>query len=562
MLPRRDWLRLYPGTPMSKPALEGDALLQDPRLNKGTAFTETERDALGLRGLLPPRILGLAEQEERILRNFHGKSSPLEQYIYLTGLQDRNETLFYRVLVDHLAEMMPVIYTPTVGEACQTFGHIFRRPRGLYVTSADRGRVRRLLRNWPESDVRVIVVTDGERILGLGDVGANGMGIPIGKLSLYTACAGIHPAACLPITIDVGTDNPELRADPLYIGAPVQRLRGDGYLALLDEFVAAVDEVFPGVLLQFEDFATENALSLLDRYRDRLCMFNDDVQGTAAVALAGLSSAARITGGPLRAERLLFLGAGSAATGIADLTVGAMAAEGLPAAEARRRCWFFDSKGLGVRSRTDLPAHKRPYAHEHPPLTSRVEATRALKPTALLGLSTQHGAFTAEALRAMGEINRQPVIFALSNPTSRSECTAEEAYRYTDGRAVFASGSPFEPVVVNGRRLVPGQGNNAYIFPGLGLGVLVSRARRVTDAMFQTAARTLAATVPDASLAQGLLYPPIAEIRTVSGVIARAVAEVAFEAGLAAAPRPADLDQAVRALMWEPGYPDLLAGTR
>ena len=540
---------------------QGEALLHDPRLNKGTAFTEEERDRLGLRGLLPPRILTLAEQEERILRNFYSKSSPLEQYIYMTGLQDRNETLFYRTVVDHLEAMMPVLYTPTVGEACKQFGHIFRRPRGLYVSALDRGRVTAILRNWPDPDVRVIVVTDGERILGLGDVGANGMGIPIGKLSLYTACAGIPPAACLPITIDAGTDNSELRGDPLYIGMPVPRLRGEPYLALLDEFVAAADTVFPGALLQFEDFATGNALSLLERYRDRICMFNDDVQGTAAVALAGLYSAARITGVPLRDERILFVGAGSAATGIADLTAAAMAGEGLPAGEARRRCWFFDSKGLVVRGRTDLAAHKRTYAHEHPPVTSLLEAIRALEPTALLGLSTRHGAFTEEVLRAMAEINQRPVIFALSNPTSNSECTAEEAYRHTDGRAVFASGSPFEPVVVNGRRLVPGQGNNAYIFPGLGLGVLAARARRVTDAMFDAAARTLAGTVSRASLALGALYPPLGDIRRVSSVIARAVAEVAFEAGLAAAPRPPDLDAAIRGLMWEPDYLDLLAGS-
>ena len=543
---------------MSKPALEGDALLQDPRLNKGTAFTDAERDALGLRGLLPPRILGLAEQEERILRNFHGKSSPLEQYIYLTGLQDRNETLFYRVVVDNLAEMMPVIYTPTVGEACQTFGHIFRRPRGLYVTSADRGRVRRLLRNWPESDVKVIVVTDGERILGLGDVGANGMGIPIGKLSLYTACAGIHPAGCLPIALDVGTDNTELRADPLYIGNPVSRVRGPEYLALLDEFVAAVDEVFPGVLLQFEDFATENALGLLERYRDKLCTFNDDIQGTAAVALAGLYSASRITKVPLAEQRVLFLGAGSAAIGIADLLVGALRAEGQSESEARSRCWLFDSRGLVVRDRGDLESHKRGYAHAHPPVATLVDAIHVLRPTALLGLSTKGGAFTAPVLRAMAELNQRPVIFALSNPTARSECTAEEAYQHTDGRAVFASGSPFPPVVFQGRRQVPGQGNNAYIFPGLGLGALVSGARRITDPMFHMAARALAESVAGSALEEGLLYPPLDRIRDVSKLIAVAVAEVAWRDGLASAPRPADPAAAVHAMMWDPQYPELV----
>ncbi|HEV8612293.1 MAG TPA: NAD-dependent malic enzyme [Gemmatimonadales bacterium] len=545
---------------MAETIVKGDALLHDPRLNKGTAFTEAERERLGLRGLLPPRILTLAEQEERILRNFYSKPSPLEQYIYLTGLQDRNETLFYRILVDHLPTMMPVIYTPTVGEACRTFGHIFRRPRGLYVTVDDRGHVEQILRNWPEPEVRVIVVTDGERILGLGDVGANGMGIPIGKLSLYTACAGIHPVGCLPITLDVGTDNTELRADPLYIGLPRPRVRGAEYLALLDEFIAAVEQVFPGVLLQFEDFATDNALGLLARYRNRLCTFNDDVQGTAAVALAGLYSAARISGIPLTGQRLLFLGAGSAATGIADLAVGAMVAEGQPADEARSRCWFFDSKGLVVQSRSDLAAYKRPYAHAHAPLTSLVEAIRILHPTALLGLSTKGGAFTPAVLQAMAELNPRPVIFALSNPTANSECTAEEAYLHTGGRAIFASGSPFEPVVLDGRRYVPGQGNNAYIFPGLGLGVLVARARRVTDAMFQTAARTLAENVRSEARDQGRLYPDLSEIRAVSAEIAAAVAEVAWNEGLAAAARPADLRAAVRGLMWEPQYPDWLNG--
>lgn len=535
------------------------SFLHDPRLNKGTAFTEAEREQLGLRGLLPPRILTLAEQEERILKNFYDKSSPLEQYIYLTGLQDRNETLFYRILLDHLPLMMPVVYTPTVGEACRTFGHIFRRTRGLYVTLEDRGRVREILRNWPEEQVRVIVVTDGERILGLGDVGANGMGIPIGKLSLYTACAGIHPSGCLPIALDVGTDNTELRADPLYLGMPRSRVRGQAYIELLDEFVEAVEEVFPGVLLQFEDFATENALGLLARYRDRLCTFNDDIQGTAAVALAGLFSAGRLTGVSLTRQRLLFLGAGSAAIGIGDLVVGALRAEGVAESAARASCWFFDSRGLVVSGRTDLAEYKRPYAHAAPGTTSLVEAIERLRPTALLGLSTQGGAFSPEVLQTMARLNDRPVIFALSNPTSNSECTAEEAYRHTSGRAVFASGSPFDPVILNEKRYLPGQGNNAYIFPGLGLGVLVSRARRVSDAMFHAAARSLAAAVSESDLARGLLYPPLSEIRRVSELIATAVAEVAWQEGLDTVSRPADLAGMVRSEMWDPQYPELLA---
>lgn len=536
------------------------ALLFDPRSNKGTAFSEAERDRLGLRGLLPPRVTTLEEQEERIARNFYSKPNALEQYIYLIGLQDRNETLFYRFVVDHLEETLPVIYTPTVGEACRAFGHIFRRPRGLYLTIHDRGRIRNILRNWPETGVRVIVVTDGERILGLGDVGANGMGIPIGKLSLYTACAGIHPAWCLPITIDVGTDNSEIRADPLYLGTPEPRVRGDRYFEFLDEFVDAVEAVYPGVLVQFEDFATENALGLLARYRDRLCTFNDDVQGTAAVALAGLYSASRVTGTPLTGQKLLFLGAGSAATGIADLVTSAMHSDGLSMEEARSRCWFFDSRGLIVRERNDLSAHKIPFAHQHPATTSFLEAIRSIRPTALLGLSTQGGAFTEDVLRLMAEVNQRPIVFALSNPTSKSECTAAEAYRATDGRAVFASGSPFGPVELDGRRFVPGQGNNAYIFPGLGLGVLLAGARRVTAGMFHSAAQTLAGIVSPELLELGLLYPPVREIRSVSAHIARAVAEVAFRDGLATRPKPRDIDAALGKLVWDPRYPDLVEG--
>jgi malate dehydrogenase (oxaloacetate-decarboxylating)(NADP+) len=386
------------------------------------------------------------------------------------------------------------------------------------------------------------------------------MGIPIGKLSLYTACAGIHPSWCLPITLDVGTDNSEIRADPLYLGMARPRVRGKSYYDFLDEFVAAVDEVFPGVLLQFEDFATDNALGLLERYRDRLCTFNDDVQGTAAVALAGLYSAARVTGIPLTQHKLLFLGAGSAATGIADLVTGAMAAGGLALEEARSRSWFFDSRGLVVRERTDLAAHKIPYAHQAPPATSLLEAIRSIRPTALLGLSTQGGAFTREVLGLMAELNPKPIIFALSNPTSKSECTAAEAYRFTGGRAVFASGSPFPPVDLDGRRFVPGQGNNAYIFPGLGLGVLLAGARRVTDPMFHSAAETLARLVPPESLAEGLLYPPLREIRSVSARIARAVAEVAFRDGLATRPKPRNFDAALAEIIWEPRYPESLEG--
>ena len=468
---------------------------------------------------------------------------------------DRNEHLFYRTVMEHVEEMMPIIYTPTVGEACVKFGHIFRRPRGLYVTDLDRGRVKRILENWPERNIGMIVVTDGERILGLGDLGANGMGIPIGKLSLYTACAGVHPARCLPVTIDVGTNQAGIRNDPLYLGLLQERVRGAPYDELVEEFVVAVQEVFPEAVIQFEDFATENAIHLLARFRDRVCCFNDDIQGTAAVTLAGLLSAARITGQPITEQRVLFLGAGSAATGIADLIVSAMVREGIPLAEARTHCWFLDSRGLVVQSRTGLAEYKLPYAHDHSPATDLLAAVESLRPTAIVGVSAQPRTFTEPVIRAMARINARPLIFPLSNPTSKSECTALEAYQWSEGRAVFASGSPFEPVRLGERTLVPGQGNNAYIFPGVGLGLIVARAKRVTDAMFHAAARTLATGVSQASLDSGLLFPRLRDIRQVSAAIAEAVAEVAWAEGLARAPRPADVRGEIRRHMYDAAYP-------
>jgi malate dehydrogenase (oxaloacetate-decarboxylating)(NADP+) len=529
--------------------------LHDPRLNKGTGFTDAEREALGLRGLLPPRVTTQAEQAARVLENFRRKGSRLEQYIYLISLMDRNEHLFNRVVMDHIEEMLPIIYTPTVGEACLRFGHIFRRARGLYVTAADRGRVARILRNWPEPQVGIIVVTDGERVLGLGDLGANGMGIPIGKLSLYTTCAGVHPRLCLPVMIDVGTDRDEVRGHPLYLGLSQPRVRGEAYDALLEEFVDAVQTVFPGALIQFEDFATQNAIRLLARYRDRVCCFNDDIQGTAAVVLAGLLSAGRITGRDLPAQRILFLGAGSAATGIAGLLVSTLQEAGVAERTARAACWMFDRAGLVVEGLDGLPDHLRPFAHAHTPVTGLTEAIEALRPTVLLGVSGQPGTFTEPAIRAMSRLQDRPVIFALSNPTSRSECTAEEAYRWSEGRAIFAAGSPFEPVTLEGRTLIPGQANNAYIFPGLGLGIILSRARLVTDAMFRAAARTLAQAVSQASLERGQLYPRLRDIRAVSAEIAVAVAAVAYEADLATGPRPSDLAETVRQAMYDAEYP-------
>jgi malate dehydrogenase (oxaloacetate-decarboxylating)(NADP+) len=552
MHPRRPW---HPHQQIPSWFPRGVALLREPTLNKGTAFTEAERDALGLRGLLPPHVSTQEEQVSRVLENFRRLQTPLAKYIMLESLQDRNEALFYRVVTDYPDEMTPIIYTPTVGLACQQFGHIYRRPRGIFVSRRDRGHVEQVLRNWPQREVAMIVVTDGERILGLGDLGANGMGIPIGKLSLYTACAGIDPARCLPVVLDVGTNNEALRRDPLYVGVREPRLTGQEYDDFVDEFIDATQEVFPGVVVQFEDFANHNAFRLLEKYRDRICTFNDDIQGTAAVTVAGIISALRVTGKPITAHRFLCLGAGEAAIGISELLVQAMREEGLTEPDARRRCFLVDSKGLVTANRTDLNAHKRPFAHEHPPVATFLDAVKALEPTAIIGVAARPGAFDREVVEAMAAKNERPIIFALSNPTSKSECTAEDAYRWSGGRALFASGSPFEPVVLDGRRHVPRQGNNSYIFPGVGLGVIACRVLRVTDAMFMAAARELAASVTEADLAQGSLYPPLHSVRDVSARIATAVAEVAYREGLATIDRPADLGSHVRAQMYDPRYP-------
>ena len=530
-------------------------LLHDPTLNKGTAFTEGERSALKLKGLLPPRVLTQDQKVQKILENFRKEPTDIEKYLYLISLQDRNERLFYRVLTDHLQEMMPIIYTPTVGLACQLYGHIWRRARGLFITADDRGRVVEVMRNWPHGPVRAIVVTDGERILGLGDLGANGMGIPVGKLSLYTACAGIPPAWCLPITLDVGTDNERLRQDPLYIGLPQHRLAADEYDALLDEFMQAAASVFPQALIQFEDFGNRNAFRILEKYRHRACCFNDDIQGTAAMCLAGLYSAMRLLAtSRLAGQTILFLGAGEAGLGIADLLVAAMVAEGLSHEEARHRCWFVDSKGLVVQSRRDLTEHKIPYGHDREPVPDLLSAVRALKPTVLIGVSGQPQTFTRPVIEMMAAGNERPIVFALSNPTSRAECTAEQAYGWSGGRAIFACGSPFPAVNVDDRTFTPGQANNAYIFPGLALGVLTSRARRVTDAMFFTAARTLAAAVSEIDLAVGRVFPPLERIREISVSVATAVAELAFETGLATEPRPDDVRGLIQSQMYDPGY--------
>jgi malate dehydrogenase (oxaloacetate-decarboxylating)(NADP+) len=537
-----------------EPMPKGVAILQDPALNKGTAFTEAERDVLRLRGLLPPHVTSQELQLARVLENFRRQPSDLERYVNLRSLHDRNETLFFRLLIDNPDEMMPIVYTPTVGLACQRYTHIFQRPHGVFVSAADRGRIEQVLANWPRREVAIIVVSDGERILGLGDLGANGMGIPVGKLALYTACAGVPPTACLPVLLDAGTNNSELLDDPLYIGLHQSRLRGEAYDALVEEFVVAANKLFPGVVIQFEDFATHNAFRLLQKYRDRVPTFNDDIQGTAAVVVAGILSALRVTGGSFTEQTLLFQGAGEAATGIADLAVEAMVAGGMDRSKAREHCWLVDSHGLVVKERSGLAAHKLPYAHDHAAAANLLDAVKALRPTAIIGVAAVGGAFTEEIVRTMAAINKRPMIFALSNPTSRSECTAAQAYRWSDGRALFACGSPFDPVTLGGQTFVPRQGNNSYIFPGVGMGVILSRARRVTDEMFMAAARALADQVTPRDLEQGSLYPPLANIREASARIAAAVAGIAYKEGLARERQPADLLQWVKSRMYEPRY--------
>jgi len=531
----------------------GLALLRDPLLNKGTAFTEAERDALGLRGFLPAHVLSLEEQVARVLVNLRSLPNDLEKYIALNSLHDRNEALFFRVVCDNIDEIQPLIYTPTVGLACQRFGLIFQRPRGMFISANDRGRIAELLNNWPYQ-AKLIVVTDGERILGLGDLGAHGMGIPVGKLSLYSACAGVHPEHCLPVMLDVGTNNEEFLNDPYYIGLRQRRLSGASYDEFVDEFVNAARAAFPGVLIQFEDFANHSAFRLLHRYRDEINVFNDDIQGTAAVALAGLFSALRVTGGKLADQTVLFLGAGEAATGIADLAVSAMMADGLSETDALRRNWLVDSRGLVVKNRAGLTEHKLRYAHDHAPVGDFLTAIRTLKPTAIIGVAAVGGAFTPEVLQAMTAINDRPIVFALSNPTSKAECSAEEAYRHTGGRALFACGSPYDPVTLGGKTFVPRQGNNSYIFPGVGLGAIASGSKLVTDEMFMAAARTLAYLVNRDDIEQGSLYPALPRIREVSAHIAAAVAEVAYKRGLATAPKPNDLTAFIESQMYDPRY--------
>jgi malate dehydrogenase (oxaloacetate-decarboxylating) len=538
-------------------SLTGQLLLDNPLLNKGSAFPEDERRQFGLLGLLPPHCSTVEEQLARVYENYSRKESDLERYVFLTALQDRNETLFYRLLQEHIGEMMPIIYTPTVGEGCRKYSHVFRRPRGLYISYPHRDEIPSILDNAPSAQPEVIVVTDGERILGLGDLGVGGMGIPIGKLSLYSACAGVHPSATLPIMLDVGTDNPELLNDPLYLGWRRPRVRGQEYDDFIEAFVEAVNKKFPHVLLQWEDFSKHNAGRLLERYRDRLCSFNDDIQGTGAVTVAGLLAAMKILGSQLEKQRILILGAGSSAIGICDQIVAAMVQSGTAEHEVKQLLWLVDSKGLVHGGRNDLENAKQKYAQPVERLAasgwSFSDVVKNVHPTVLIGTSGQRGVFTEEIVREMAKHVARPVIFPLSNPTSKCEATPAELFAWTDGRALVATGSPFAPVTHEGQSIKIGQCNNAFIFPGVGLGVIASGARRVTDRMFSAAARVLSEFSPALSDPAGPLFPPLENVRNISYRVALAVAAEAVYAGLTAMSRDS-LESAVTNKMWSPQY--------
>ena len=541
--------------PMAEAAPTSSDLLHNPHLNRGSAFAQADRRALRIEGLLPPVADTLETQIARVHAQLAVLDNDLQRYLLLADLQSRNEVLFFAVLMSDPASFMPLVYTPTVGEASQKFDHIFRASRGMYLPITAKGRLRELLSNWPQPDVRFIVATDGERILGLGDLGVGGMGIPVGKLALYTACAGVPPQLTLPVMLDVGTNNQGLLEDPLYLGLRQNRARGAEYDAFIDEFVQTVQQMFPKSCLQWEDFANFNAVPILARYRDKICTYNDDIQGTAAVALAGMLAALRITGQKLTEQRILFLGGGSAGTGIAELISEAMSLQGLTIEQARGRHWLFDINGLIVRSRTDLAEFQKPFAHEHAPVKAFVEAVEAIKPTAIIGVSAVPKLFTQPVIEAMARINERPIIFPYSNPTSRSECTAEEAYKWSNGRAVFASGSPFPPVQIDGKTLVPGQGNNVYIFPAMGMAVLATEAKRVTEEMFIIAAHAVAEQVTEANLAVGLIYPPTSNILDASLHTAGRIAEYIFDHNLAGVPRPGNIEAHVRSRAYKPVYP-------
>ena len=532
----------------------GIDVLQDPSLNKSTAFPEAEKQALGIVGLVPDVTETLELQLSRVMMQLGHKSTDLDRYIYLVNLLDHDEVLFYRTVMSDPARFLPIVYDPTIGEACLKFGHIYRQTRGMYLSITRRGKVKEVLRNWPQKDVRFICVTDGGRILGLGDLGANGAGIPIGKLQLYTACAGVPPQYLLPMYLDAGTNNEQYLQDPLYLGMRKTRPSTDELYSFVDEFVEAVQEVFPKCCIHFEDWTGVDAVHLLQRYRDKYCVYNDDVQGTAGITLAGMINASKLKGVELKDEKYLFLGAGSAGIGLADLLCSALVGQGMKLKDAQPRVYMFDVNGLLELTRKDLVDFQKPYAHRHAPTRDFVAAIESIKPTTIIGVSTIGGAFTRQVVESMSRINDRPVILALSNPTEHAECTAEQAYTWSKGKAIYAAGVQFAPVHYNGQTLLPGQANNFYIFPAVGMAIFATQAKRVTDEMFIEAGQAVADQVAPELLKQGLLYPLQSNILETEIQTAARVAKLVFDSGLARVERPTDMVSFIRRLVYKPEY--------
>jgi malate dehydrogenase (oxaloacetate-decarboxylating)(NADP+) len=538
----------------------GVELLHDPTLNKSTAFAEAEKQALGIVGLVPDVIESMDVQLNRVRMRLGAKTTDLERYIYLINLLDHNETLFYRTVMSDPAYFLPIVYDPTIGEACLKFGHIYRQTRGMYLSMTRRGKVKEVLRNWPVEDVRFICVTDGGRILGLGDLGANGAGIPIGKLQLYTACAGVPPQYLMPMYLDAGTNNEQYLHDPLYLGMRKTRPPTDELYSFVDEFMEAVQEVFHKCCVHFEDWTGVDAIHLLERYRDKYCVYNDDVQGTAGITLTGMINAAKLKGKKLKDEKYLFLGAGSAGIGLANLLCSALVGQGMSLKDAQSRVYMFDIHGLLESSRTDLVDFQKPYAHKHAPAKDFVAAIRSIKPTTIIGVSTVGGAFTKQVVEAMSEINERPVILALSNPTDKAECTPEQAYTWSKGKAIYAAGVQFPPVHYDGHTFLPGQANNFYIFPAVGMAIFATQAKRVTDEMFIEAGQAVADQVPADLLKQGLLYPLQSNVLETEIKTAARVAKLVFDSKLAQVDRPADMETFIRSHVYKPEYPAEAAG--
>lgn len=533
---------------------KGLSVLFNPHLNKGTAFTVEERKEYGLNGLLPDAVETMETQLLRIHEQLDSSETAISKYIYLSNLLDTNETLFFKIIGSDPAKYLPLVYTPTVGEACEKLGHIIRRPRGLFISIKNKDNIEDILRNWPVEDVRFTVVTDGHRILGLGDLGVCGMGIPIGKLALYTSCAGVPPQYTLPIVLDAGTDNELFLNDPLYPGLRQKRVKGKEYDDFIEAFVKAVTKVFPKICIQWEDFAGVDAVRILSKYREQICTYNDDIQGTASIALAGFIAISRLMEKPFKEQRFLFLGAGAAAFGIADMLVKKMMRDGLKKEEAYQRCYMFDVKGLLVKSRTDLADFQQSFSHEGEACTDFAEAILKIKPTAIVGVSTVGGAFTQKVIENICAVNDRPIIFPYSNPTSHAECTAEQAYTWSKGKAIFASGSPFAPVSFEGKTFTPGQGNNVFIFPAMGLAIYATEAKRVTDDLFLVAAEAVAEQVSKEDFDKGLIYPHVNTILKISVNVAIKIAEEIFRSNLAGIEKPKDLAEFVKSKMYEPVY--------